>query len=122
MGIKPIFIPTFTYTWQKCLYFLSGERNALTESLEKNEDDMLLDVQTDQDVIVGCFADGEGKRAYLIANMTDPVDGLSVTAKLQFAKDAAMTLWQGGKACKAPNGNGYALHLRAGEGVFLEME
>ena len=112
----------FTYTWQKSLYFLSGEHNALTESLEKNEDDMLLDVQTDQDVIVGCFADGEGKRAYLIANVTDPADGLSATAKLQFAKNGRATLWQCGKACAVEECNGYQLQLRSGEGVFLEIE
>ena len=111
-----------TYTWQKCLYYLSGEKNALTENLDKNTDDVLLDAQTDRDILVGCFVNGKGKRAYLIANVTDPADGLEAETTLRFASDTTASVWQGGKMERMQTSNGCRLHLRSGEGVFLELE
>lgn len=111
----------FAYRWEKCIYFLAGESNPLTESLEKNKDELLLDVKTDNDLIVGCFTN-QNKRAYLIANITDPADKLSVQAKLQFSSNGKAKIWQGGRAYNIDERNSYTLQLRAGEGVLLETE
>lgn len=111
----------FSYRWEKCIYFLAGESNPMTELLEKNKDELLLDVKTDNDLIVGCFTN-QNKRAYLIANITDPADKSSVQAKLQFSSNGKAKIWQGGRAYNIDERNGYTLQLRAGEGVLLETE
>lgn len=112
----------FQYQWEKCVYFLKGDSNPLTDSLDKNKDECLLGAKTSADVVVGCFANSSDK-AYLISNITDPKDGISAKMKLIFDKDYTVMVWQDGKKIeKRTKRNKLALKLRSGEGVFVEIK
>lgn len=112
----------FNYTWDKCTYFLSGDSNPMTDLIDKNADERLLDAKTSADVVVGCFSN-ESNRAYLISNITDPKDGICAETKLCFDKDYVATVWQAGKKTEIRTKNKELLvKLRSGEGVFIEIQ
>lgn len=112
------------FDWQKCLYCLSGEgrKNPLFEELDKNTDDILQSVKTDADAIVGCFA-REGKRAYLVSNVSDPDYRLKTATELCFDGDYGVTVYQNGKKSSAcTDGNKLLLSVRSGGGAFVVLE
>ncbi len=112
----------FSYDWDKCVYFLKGESNPLTDLIEKHADDTLVDGKTSEDVIIGCFKNGD-KKAYLISNLTDPKDKLTAEIELTFDKDYDVIVWQATQNTEiATNDKKISLKLRSGEGVFVELK
>lgn len=112
----------FNYQWDKCVYFLKGASNVMTDLLDKNTDDCLLNAETTEDVLVGCF-NNKTDKAYLISNITDPKDKLSAKTELCFDKEYAVTIWQaGGKTEMQTKDKKLSINLRSGEGVFLEIK
>lgn len=112
----------FNYKWDKCIYFLKSESNVMTDLLDKNTDECLLDAKTSEDIILGCFSN-ETDRAYLVSNITDPKDNLSATTTLKFDKDYTVAVWQAGvKKEQKTEDCKLTVALRSGEGVFIEIK
>ncbi len=98
-------------TWEKCVY-ISGEGktlNPMFKPLEKNEDESLSGMISNEDIIVGLFH-GEDKKGYVLANVTDPKDNLTATVTLPFVGE--VTVYMGGeilsneKKIQIPSGSG----------------
>ncbi|MBE7084420.1 MAG: hypothetical protein E7368_00010 [Clostridiales bacterium] len=112
----------FNYRWDKCIYFLAGESNKLTEPLDKNTDACLIKAKTTGDVVVGCFTN-EANKAYLISNLTDPKDKLSAKIQLYFDKDYSVIVWKDGKKTETNTKNKeLCLDIRCGSGAFIEIK
>jgi len=112
------------FDWQKCLYCLSeeGRENPLFQELDKNKDDILKGVKTDVDVVVGCFG-RDGRRAYLVSNVSDPAYRLTAAIEIRFYGDYNVTVYQNGKKYVAvTDGNRLLLSVRSGSGAFVVLE
>ncbi len=112
------------FDWQKCLYCLSeeGRENPLFQELDRNTDDILQGVNTDADVVVGCFG-RDGRRAYLVSNVSDPAYRLTAAIEIRFYGDYNVTVYQNGKKYVAvTDGNRLLLSVRSGSGAFVVLE
>ncbi len=104
--------------WKKSIY-VSGEgkeRNPMFADLEKNGDASLNGLRTTEDLIVGAFEE-EGEKGYMLANVTDPKDGL--TAKVELPFEGAYTVYLGGEK-QSFFGKG-EISMPSGSGAFITL-
>jgi hypothetical protein len=120
-----------TYDWKGTTFVDGRLKNDYAEEFKHARedfgmnytDDNIVDAKSDGDVLIGCFEKDGGKKAYVLANFTEPGTESETRVWITFKKGQSVRINHNGVWMKDTLKDGkFYLTINNGDGVFIVLE